>query len=61
LANLEYAKIAPTLVHCALDVPIPDVELSLPRASNDLSSVYAIKDKHNLGASVDRFISALGW
>jgi 5'-3' exonuclease len=61
LADLAYAKIAPTLVHCALDVPIPDVTLSIPRSTNDLSAIYALKDQHNLGASVDRFISALGW
>ena len=57
----EYIAIAPTLVHCALDVPLPKMELKVPKAPKDLSDIYAFKDKYGLGASVDRLISALGW
>ena len=57
----EYIAIAPTLVHCALDVPLPKMELKVPNAPKDLSDIYAFKDKYGLGASVDRLISALGW
>jgi len=57
----DYIKIAPTLVHCALDVPIPTMEIALPQAPQDLSEVYAFKDQYGLGASVDRLIAALGW
>jgi len=57
----DYIKIAPTLVHCALDVPIPTMEIALPQAPQDLSEIYAFKDKYGLGASVDRLIAALGW
>ncbi len=61
LADSHYASIAQTLVHCALDVPIPQVELSVPKRALDLDRIYQLKEEHNLGASVDRFISALGW
>ncbi len=61
LADIEYARIAERLVHCALDVPIPKVELKIPKTQPDLSRVYQLKEEHNLGASVDRFISAIGW
>jgi len=57
----DYIKIAPTLVHCALDVPIPTMEIALPQAPQDLSEIYAFKDEYGLGASVDRLIAALGW
>jgi 5'-3' exonuclease len=57
----DYIKIAPTLVHCALDVPIPTMEIALPKAPQDLSEIYAFKDQYGLGASVDRLIAALGW
>lgn len=61
LADLSYANIAQTLVHCAQDVPLPKMELSVPSRPADLDRIYQLKDEHNLGASVDRFISALGW
>jgi 5'-3' exonuclease len=57
----DYIKIAPTLVHCALDVPVPTMEIALPKAPLDLSEIYAFKDQYGLGASVDRLIAALGW
>ena len=57
----DYIKIAPTLVHCALDVPLPKMSLNLPKAPTDLSEIYSIKDEYGLGASVDRLISALDW
>ena len=57
----DYIKIAPTLVHCALDVPLPSMEIALPKAPQDLSEIYAFKDQYGLGASVDRLIAALGW
>jgi 5'-3' exonuclease len=61
LADLDYARIAPTLVHCALDVQVPQVNLAIPRKADDLDLIYQLKNEHNLGASVDRFIAALGW
>ncbi len=61
LSDINYAHIAEKLVHCALDVPLPKTKLDIPKAKNDLSGIYRLKEANNLGASVDRFISALGW
>ena len=61
IAGAEYLKIAPTLVRVARDVPLPRVDLTLPKAPTDLSSIYQFKERYALGASVDRLISALGW
>ena len=57
----KYLKIAPTLVHCALDVAIPAMDILMPTKPDDLSEIYRIKEEFGLGASVDRLISALGW
>ncbi len=57
----DYIAIAPKLVHCALDVPLPQMTLNLPPAPKDLSEIYAFKERYGLGASVDRLIAALGW
>ena len=59
----DYIAIAPTIVHCALDVPIPPMSYELPTRPSDehMSQIYAMKERYNLGASVDRLISALGW
>jgi 5'-3' exonuclease len=57
----DYLKIAPTLVHCAKDVAIPQMDISMPKKPADLSHIYQMKDEYGLGASVDRLISALGW
>ena len=60
LADIAYAKIAEKLVHCAVDAPVPKIDFSLPKKGN-LDEIYSLKEKYNLGASVDRFINALGW
>ena len=57
----DYLRIAPTLVHCAKDVAIPKMDISMPKKPDDLSTIYQMKDEYGLGASVDRLISALGW
>jgi 5'-3' exonuclease len=61
IEGTEYLKIAPTLVHCARDVSIPQMKIAMPQKPADLSDIYRIKDEYGLGASVDRLISALGW
>ena len=61
LESLDYANIAEKLVHCALDVPVPIVDFSIPKAPKDLSEIYQYQKDYGLGASIDRFISALGW
>ena len=57
----EYLKIAPTLVNCARDVAIPQMDIAKPEKPADLSEIYQMKEEYGLGASVDRLISALGW
>jgi 5'-3' exonuclease len=61
IADADYLKIAPKLVRVARDAPLPKVDLSIPKAPNDLSEIYQFKERYALGASVDRLISALGW
>ena len=61
ISGIDYLKIAPTVVNCARNVPLPGLEISLPKAPNDLSKIYQLKDQYALGASVDRLISALKW
>jgi 5'-3' exonuclease len=61
VAGMDYLEIAPTVVNCARNVPLPSLEISLPKAPADLSKIYQLKDQYALGASVDRLISALKW
>ena len=61
VAGLDYLAIAPTVVNCARDVPLPEIELGMPKAPADFSKISQIKEKYSLGASVDRLISALKW
>ena len=61
LESSAYAKIAPKLVFCALDVPLPNLDLSMPKRPNNLDEIYQYQKDYGLGASVDRLIAALGW
>jgi 5'-3' exonuclease len=61
IAGADYLKIAPTLVHCATDVALPSLDITMPKAPADLSKIYEIKERYGLGASVDRLIAALKW
>lgn len=61
LESSEYAKIAPKLVHCALDVPLPKLDLRIPKRPKNLDEIYQYQKDYGLGASVDRLISALKW
>jgi 5'-3' exonuclease len=61
LESEEYAIIAPKLVHCALDVPLPKLKIDLPRRPDNLDEIYQYQKDYGLGASVDRLIAALNW
>lgn len=61
VAGEEYLSIAPTVVNCARNVPLPQIDIALPSSPSDLSRIYELKEKYSLGASVDRLISALKW
>ncbi len=57
----SYIEIAPTIVHCALDVPIPTIDMKMPTRPDSLDKIYELQKQYGLGASVDRMIAALGW
>ena len=61
LASKEYARIAPKLVNCALDVPIPSMNIDLPKRPNSLTKIKELQSEYGLGSSVDRLISAIRW
>jgi 5'-3' exonuclease len=57
----EYLSFAPQLVACATDVPLPKIDLSLPKKPIDMQKIFDYKERYGLGASVDRMIAALNW
>jgi 5'-3' exonuclease len=61
VAGEQYLAIAPTLVNCATNAPLPQMKLTMPSMPSDLSHIKKMKDEYGLGASVDRMIAALGW
>ena len=61
LESRQYAAIAPKLVGCALDVAIPEMEISMPIKPKSLEKIIKLKDEFGLGASIDRIMSALNW
>ena len=61
LESSAYAEIAPKLVFCARDVPLPNLDLSMPKRPKNLDEIYQYQKDYGLGASVDRLIAALGW
>ena len=61
LDGRDYLEIAPTVVNCARNVPLPSLSIDLPKPPSDLSKIYQLRDQYGLGASVDRLISALKW
>ena len=61
LESAAYAAIAPKLVGCALDVSIPQMEISMPLKPKSMQKIEELKEEYGLGASIDRIVSALGW
>ena len=61
IAGESYLAIAPKLVSCATDVPLPNLDLKLPKQPLNLSKIRKFQEDYNLGVSIDRLISALGW
>ena len=57
----EYLSFAPKLVSCATNVPLPKIDLSLPKKPKSMDTIMELKEKYNLGASIERMISALNW
>jgi len=61
LESSQYAAIAPKLVGCALDVAIPEMEITMPKKPRSLEKIEKLKEEFGLGASIDRIMSALNW
>ena len=61
LESSQYAAIAPKLVGCALDVAIPEMEITMPKKPKSLEKIEKLKEDFGLGASIDRIMSALNW
>jgi 5'-3' exonuclease len=61
LESAGYARIAPKLVYCALDVPLPKLNIDMPKRPANLDEIYQYQKDYGLGASVDRLIAALQW
>jgi 5'-3' exonuclease len=59
--SLDYAKIAPKLVQCAMDVPVPDMPMRLPSKPASMKNIIELQNEYGLGSSVDRLLSALRW
>ena len=59
--SLDYAKIAPKLVQCAMDVPVPDIPMQIPSKPASMKNITELQNEYGLGSSVDRLLSALRW
>jgi 5'-3' exonuclease len=59
LESQDYAVIAPTLVNCALDVPVPKINQDLKFEKINIDLVKQMQEEFGLGASVDRLLSAI--
>jgi 5'-3' exonuclease len=59
LNDLNYANIATKLAGCATDVPIPKMNIYLEKTTADMEKIRHLQREFGLGASIDRFISAL--
>ena len=57
----EYLSFAPKLVSCATDVPLPKLDLAIPKRPKSLEPIMHFKEDYGLGASVDRLLAALNW
>ena len=59
LEGKEYAAIAPKLVHCAFDVPLPTIDLAIPQTLPSDVEITRFKTELGLGSSIDRFSSVV--
>lgn len=59
LDSEDYAKIAPKLVNCAIDVPVPKIESRLRTSAVNEKAVRNLQERYGLGASIDRLFAAI--
>jgi 5'-3' exonuclease len=55
-----YLAVAPKVVHVAADVPLPDVDTTLPRTPHDPAAVETLATRWGLGGSLQRLLGTLG-
>lgn len=60
IESLQYAEIMEKLVMCAVDVPVPQIPEKKYGGSKLTTELSKLKEKYGLGASIDRFQSAIG-
>ncbi|MGI5156975.1 5'-3' exonuclease [Microbispora sp. CA-102843] len=58
-AARDYLEVAPTVVRVAHDVPVPDVDITLPAAPRDPERLVALSEKYGLDSPLNRLLSAL--
>ncbi|AZM52268.1 flap endonuclease [Streptomyces sp. WAC 01529] len=54
-----YVAVAPKVVRVAGDVPLPDVDVALPREPRDPVALEELAERWNLGGSLQRLLSTL--
>ncbi|MEU6659309.1 5'-3' exonuclease [Streptomyces sp. NPDC046821] len=54
-----YIAVAPTVVRVASDVPLPDVDTTLPREARDPAALDALAERWGLGGSLQRLLATL--
>lgn len=55
----EYLKVAPLVVAVRTDVPVPDIDATLPTAPRDPEALIDLGERWNLDASLNRVLNAL--
>ncbi|WP_342742886.1 5'-3' exonuclease [Streptosporangium canum] len=58
-AARDYLRVAPAVVQVARDVPIPELDLALPRRARDPRALAALVERYGLGGPVGRLSEAL--
>ncbi|MEU6431991.1 5'-3' exonuclease [Microbispora sp. NPDC046973] len=58
-AARDYLEVAPAVVRVAHDVPVPDVDITLPAAPRDPERLVALSEKYGLDSPLNRLLAAL--
>ncbi|MEV7804843.1 5'-3' exonuclease H3TH domain-containing protein [Microbispora sp. NPDC088329] len=58
-AARDYLEVAPAVVRVARDVPVPDVDITLPAAPRDPERLVALSEKYGLDSPLNRLLAAL--
>lgn len=58
-AARDYLAVAPAVTRVVRDLPLPDLDLALPRAPRDPERLVALADRWGLDSPLDRVLAAL--